>query len=128
MGVVAVIVLAASLGACSSSSSTEDTGRPRASTPLAVPLTFSVSENPFRCDGPPPREFATLHGAIAGEQIRVSSSPEVEVGGPQAATANGSGSLTLIWQCGPHKAGDTWTITATGQTSGRTGTFTITGA
>jgi hypothetical protein len=126
MGVVAVIVLAASLGACSSSSSTEDTDPTPASTPLAAQLTFSASENPFRCDGPPPREFATLHGADAGEQIIVSSSPEV--GGPQTATADGSGSLKLVWECGPHKAGNTWTITATGQTSGRTGTFTITGA
>ena len=53
-GVVAVIVLATSLGACSSSSSTEDTDPPSASTPLAAPTTASASPTPLCANREPP--------------------------------------------------------------------------
>ena len=87
------------------------------------PLTFVLSENPFLCDGSSHR-LGTLTGAAGGERITFSSP---QVGGLLPGTANGSGELALIWQCNPGDAGQSWSVTANGQSSGRSGTFSVTG-
>lgn len=90
----------------------------------APALTFVLSQNPFLCDGTS-HGAGTLFGAQAGELIAFASPT---VGGLRSGTSNGAGQLSLIWQCTPSESGQSWTVTATGQTSGRTGAFTITGA
>lgn len=101
--------------------------QPQAPQPQPVPqagqLNISLSENPFLCDGPS-RGFGRLSGAAPGERITFSSP---DVSGMLPGTANGNGELPLIWQCNPNEAGQSWRVTARGQSSGRTGTFTVTG-
>jgi hypothetical protein len=91
--------------------------------PTATPLTVSFSQNPFRCDGSS-HGLGTLGNAAAGERITFTSPT---VSGLLPGTANGSGQLGLIWQCNPNEAGQSWTVTAVGQSSGRNITFTVVG-
>lgn len=90
----------------------------------AMRLRFSFTENPFGCDGGS-RRLGTLSGAAAGERITFTSAT---VSGLLSGTADGAGNLGLIWQCNPNEAGQSWSVTATGQDSGASGTFTVTGA
>jgi hypothetical protein len=87
-------------------------------------LSITLTENPFRCDGAS-RAVGRLSGAAPGERIDFSSP---DVGGLLSGTADGAGALGLIWQCNASDAGRSWTVTATGASSRRTGTFTIAGA
>lgn len=63
--------------------------------------------------------------AAAGERITFTSPT---VGGLLPGNANANGDLALIWQCNPNESGRSWTVTAVGQGSGRSGTFTVTGS
>jgi hypothetical protein len=86
-------------------------------------LLVSISENPFACNGEA-RPFARITGADANEQVRFSSpeSPNLRAG-----TADADGALDVRWQCDPAQAGTTWNLTATGDQSGRSVTFSVTG-
>ena len=95
-------------------------------TTVAGPKTLSValSENPFRCDGIK-RVFGRVSGAIAGETVSLSES----YNGPLVSgVADANGEFSVRWSCPPSSAGATWTITATGNSSGRTVRFSFTGA
>ena len=86
-------------------------------------LGVSFSENPYRCDNGV-RPFGTITGAARGERINFTS-PGLSL---LSGTANGAGNLTIQWQCTPSEAGRSWSVTARGATSGRTVTFSVTGA
>jgi hypothetical protein len=99
--------------------------KPPPATPPPAPgtLTVTFAQNPFLCDGSS-HGLGTLAGAQAGERVTFSSP---QVGGLLPGTANGSGQIPLIWQCNPSEAGQSWTVTAVGQASGRSVTFTVVG-
>ncbi|MEM7326211.1 MAG: hypothetical protein AAF531_24210 [Actinomycetota bacterium] len=92
--------------------------------PLDNQLLIALTEDPFVCDGGV-RPFANLTGAAAGEQIEFTSP---QSSGIQPGTAEADGTLTIRWQCDPEQVGTIWDITAAGATSGKTVTFSITGA
>lgn len=92
-------------------------------TNAAGSLQIRVDVNPFRCDGGS-RYLGLLTGAQPGETLTFFSPT---VSGMLSGFADPSGALKLIWQCQPPEAGQTWTVTATGSTSQRQGTFTVTG-
>ena len=104
---------------CSDASTPPVESTPEPSATLSVSLT----ENPFVCDNGV-RQFGTVSGAAAGERIDFAS-PGL---GLLPGTADGNGNLNIRWQCGPSEAGMSWTVSATGSSSGRTGSFTVTGA
>ncbi len=93
--------------------------------PEEVPTPIvQIDEDPFRCDDGT-RVFGTLSGFLPGEFVDFDS--------PQASTmlegqADGDGSLPIRWTCGAADAGTVWEVTATGVQSGRTVTFSVTGA
>jgi hypothetical protein len=87
-------------------------------------LVVDIIENPFACDGGT-RVFAGLTGAEPNESIAFSS-PQSP--GLRSGQADATGALPIRWQCDPAQAGTTWELTATGETSGRTVTFTFTGS
>lgn len=87
-------------------------------------LLISLTEDPFICDGGV-RPFANLSGAAPGEAVAFTSP---QSSGILPGTAAADGSLTIRWQCDPEQIGTTWDITATGETSGKTVTFSFTGA
>jgi hypothetical protein len=91
--------------------------------PPAPGMSVVFSENPFRCDGTSHR-MGTLTGAQAGERITFTSPT---VSGLLPGTANSSGQLSLVWDCNPNEAGQSWQVTANGAASGRTTTFIVTG-
>lgn len=87
-------------------------------------LTVNLIEDPFACNNEA-RIFGGLTGAEPGEQVEFTS--------PQASdilpgTADADGNLEIRWVCGPDQVGTMWEITATGVTSGRSTTFTLTGS
>ena len=98
---------------------------PGGTTTPATPteLTVDVIEDPFACDGEV-RVFGGLSGAEPNEAVAFSSpqSPGLRPG-----MADAEGNLPIRWQCDPDQVGTTWELTATGETSGRTVTFTFTG-
>ena len=61
--------------------------------------------------------FRSGGGASPGEQITFTSP---QLGTLLPGTANGSGVLSIRWQCNPNEAGTSWTVTARGSSSGRT--------
>lgn len=87
-------------------------------------LSVTFTENPFTCDGGPSRTFGRVSGARPGETVTFFSP---QLGTLLPGIADGSGSLSIIWQCAPSDAGSTWTVTGTGQSSGATVTFTVRG-
>lgn len=100
--------------------------RPPDPTPTPTPtppLSVSFSENPFTCDGGL-RPFGTVAGAAAGERVSFQSP---QLGTLTPGTASGSGEVPIRWQCDPSQASGRWTVTAKGESSGRTVTFTVTG-
>ncbi len=90
---------------------------------LPDPTTITVAEDPFRCDGTSHR-FAVLSNFVPGEYVDYSSPQSVAIGQGQA---DDTGQVTVRWQCSPDEAGSQWEVTAGGQTSGYSLTFTITG-
>lgn len=106
-------------------SATDATETTVAAAPVPDPnqLLIDVTEDPFLCDGSA-RPFANLAGATGGEEV-VFTSPQSS--GILPGTANPDGTLTMRWQCDPEQVGTTWDITATGSTSGKTVTFSVTG-
>lgn len=91
-------------------------------TPAAHALSASDSSYAISCDSAT-HPLGQLTGAQPGERVTFTSP---EVGGLLAGTADGSGSIRLIWTCDPSEAGSTWHITARGS-SGTTTSFTVTG-
>ena len=111
----------------STSTSTSTSSSSSSSTavqPPSGPMVASVSSSPFVCDGVK-RAIGTLTGAAPNEQVTFAS-PGVTDFVP--GSADGSGRLGLNWVCDPADAGTTWSVTATGTTSGKTATFTVTAA
>ena len=92
--------------------------------PEPTALAVEVIENPFVCDSET-RIFAGLSGAEPNEQVAFSS-PQSP--GLRSGTADADGNLPIRWNCDPDQAGTMWELTATGETSGRTVTFTFTGS
>jgi hypothetical protein len=92
--------------------------------PGETALSVEVIEDPFVCNGET-RIFAGLSGAEPNEGIAFSSpqSPNLRSG-----EADANGEVPLRWQCDAAQAGTVWELTATGETSGRTVTFSFTGA
>jgi hypothetical protein len=86
--------------------------------------TIQVGENPFLCDGGS-RVFATLSGFLPGEVVDFVSP---QASGLAEGQADDSGNLPLRWTCGADDADTVWELTATGARSGRTVSFTVTGA
>ncbi len=92
--------------------------------PEPTALSVEVIEDPFVCNGET-RIFAGLSGAEPNEEVAFSS-PQSP--GLRSGTADADGNLPLRWQCDPDQAGTMWELTATGENSGRTVTFTFTGS
>lgn len=86
-------------------------------------LAVSFTENPFTCDGGL-RWFGEVSGAAAGERVTFASP---ELGSLAPGTASSGGTVAIRWQCNPNEAGQSWTVTAQGQSSGRSVTFTVSG-
>jgi hypothetical protein len=96
--------------------------RPPATRP--EPLRVALTENPVVCNGQR-RPFGVLSNAFPGEQVSFSS-PTISLLLP--GTADGTGQLTIHWRCDPADAGNVWSLTAKGDSSGRTVTFVFGGS
>lgn len=95
-----------------------------ATIPGPTELTVSLIESPFICNGET-RIFGGLTGAESNEEIAFTSP---QASGIRNGQADADGSLSIRWQCDAAQAGMTWELTATGVTSGRSVTFTFSGA
>ena len=91
--------------------------------PTAGSLGVVFTENPFRCDGQG-RGFGRITGALPGETVSFWSAQVADL---SAGAADAAGELPIRWLCDPQEAGQNWELTATGNTSGRTLTFIVTG-
>ncbi|MDH4144806.1 MAG: hypothetical protein OEY23_06500 [Acidimicrobiia bacterium] len=91
--------------------------------PAAPKLAVSLFENPVACTGQR-RPFGTISGAGAGEIVGFQEST---YGPLLSGTADASGNLTINWQCDAGEFGP-WTVTATGQSTGRSVTFSFSGS
>ena len=98
-------------------------GRAPTSDEIPTP-TVLVDEDPFVCDGGS-RVFATLSAFLPDEVVKFSSPHASDLADGQA---DGSGDLPIRWTCGAADAGTVWELTATGDRSERTVSFTVTGA
>jgi hypothetical protein len=78
-----------------------------------------LTEDPVHCDGTR-RSFGVVSGAVPGEAITFSSPG---IGNLRPGVADSQGAVTIHWVCESVHVGWTWTMTATGQTSGRSVTF-----
>lgn len=87
-------------------------------------LSVSFTENPFVCNSEL-RWFGTVSGAQAGERIEFWSP---QLGQLAAGNTDAAGNRSIRWDCQPHEAGHSCDVTATGTSSGRTVSFTVTGA
>lgn len=94
-----------------------------AGAPVAQALTTNEPAYTIPCDGAT-HSLGTLIAAWPGERVTFTSP---EVGGLLPGTANGSGSIGLIWTCDATSIGFTWHVTAYGTSSGSTTSFTVTG-
>lgn len=103
---------------------TADTATTATTVGTPAAMTVEVIENPFVCNGEV-RVFAGIAGADPNESIAFSS-PQSP--GLRSGQADADGNLPVRWQCDPDQAGTRWELTATGETSGRTVTFTFTGS
>jgi hypothetical protein len=115
-------IFAGALAADEATGTTTATTGP--STAAPTELTVQLTENPFRCDGVT-RVFGTLSGATPNEEI-LFSSPQSS--GLSSGTAGEDGTLPIRWQCDADQAATVWELTATGATSGRSVTFSLTGS
>ena len=95
-----------------------------ATTAAPTALVVDLIEEPFRCDGET-RVFGGLSGAAPNEQIAFTSP---QSSGISPGTADAEGNLSIRWNCTPDQAGTVWDLTATGETSGRSVSFTLTGS
>lgn len=86
--------------------------------------TVEINEDPFLCDGGS-RVFATLSGFLPGEIVDFAS---LQASGLTDGQADASGDLAIQWTCEATDADTVWELTATGARSGRTVTFTLSGA
>lgn len=85
-------------------------------------LAVDLVENPFICDGGT-RPLGGVFGLQPGEDVRFSSP---ELGGVFSnRVAESDGSVSMVWSCDSPKD---WTVTVTGRSSGRTVTFSFSGA
>jgi hypothetical protein len=94
---------------------------PRPTTPTTLGFRASAAEFTTRCDNYP-RSLGSLAGAQPNEQITFSPAG---VGGLQNGQADINGSFNLNWVCPPSQQGQTFVVTATGQSTGRQTTFTV---
>lgn len=99
--------------------STEDAQAPSA----LGPLTVTITENPFSCDGEA-RQFAVLNGATAGAEIAFTSPQASNI---RSGTADANGDLAVRWVCSPDQVGTVWDLTATEAETNRSVDFAITG-
>jgi large repetitive protein len=113
----AITISATGVPSLSASSS-----KPVPSPPPPV-LSLSITENPFICNNTS-HKLGTLSGANPGETITFFSSG---VSGLLPGVASAGGTLGLIWDCAPAEKGTTWTLTATGSSSGRSGSASFSG-
>ncbi len=90
----------------------------------APELAVTVTEDPFRCDGAS-RAFAVITN-FAPEEFVDFTSPQAD--GLRQGRAVETGSLPIRWQCGAGDIDEIWELTATGRTSDRSITITVTGA
>lgn len=122
-GRTATFIFAGVSSAADDGSATPSTG---SSTTAVAPteLTFELIENPFVCNSET-RVFAGISGAEPNESVAFSS-PQSP--GLRSGQADADGNLPIRWLCDPEQVGTMWELTATGETSGRTVTFTFTGA
>ncbi len=104
--------------------STTTTAAGPTTTAGADELAIAFSEQPFGCDGQS-RPFAVLSNLSPGESVTFTSP---DSSGIRPGTAADDGTLTIRWQCSSEDVDSTWTVTATGDTSNRSITFTINGA
>lgn len=94
-----------------------------AGAPAAHALSTSDSNYTITCDSAT-HALGSVTGARPGEGVTFTSP---EVGGLLPGTADGSGSIRLIWTCDASEIGSTWHVTARGSASGTTTSFTVTG-
>lgn len=87
-------------------------------------LAIAYTEDPFLCDGES-RQFASLANFLTGEFVDFDSP---DSGPLRQGQADGTGALPIRWQCEPGEEGKTWQVTATGTTSKKSITFTVTAA
>ncbi len=120
-GRVATFVFA---GVTAPTDTTETTGSTVDPGPEPTALSVELIENPFSCDGGT-RVFAGISGAEPNESIAFSSP---QSSGLNPGTADADGNVAVRWVCDPEQVGTTWELTATGETSGRTVTFSFTGS
>ena len=92
-------------------------------TTLPPGLNIQLQSPDFECDGTA-REFGTISGAAPDEEIAFTSpqSPNLRTG-----QADANGELPIRWSCTPDQVGMVWELTATGVTSGLSGTVVFTG-
>ncbi len=98
-----------------------ETTQTTTATPTA--LAVQVTEDPFVCNGEV-RAFAAISGAAPNESVAFSSP---QSSGLRSGQADADGNLSVRWQCDPEQVGTVWELTATGETSGATVTFSFTG-
>ena len=84
---------------------------------------MEVIGTPFVCDGVT-KQVGTLTNLSPSEQVVFTSEQTSNL---RSGTADESGALDLNWACEPIDDGRTWTITATGAQSGRSGVFSVSG-
>lgn len=85
---------------------------------------ITIDENPFACDGTS-RVFGTISNLVANEFVDFTSP---QTGNLRQGQADADGRLPVRWSCDAADVGTTWQVTATGQSSRRPVTFSLTGA
>lgn len=87
------------------------------------PLAISIAQDPFVCNGES-RTFATLENLLPNEFVDFSSPDAQNI---REGQANDLGALPIRWQCFAADDGRVWEVTATGRSSTKSLTFSITG-
>jgi hypothetical protein len=98
-------------------------GTTQAPTPT---IAFTFNENPFSCNGVS-RGFGSVTGFQPGEIVRFTWNNNGK-NTLLPGTANGSGTVNLLWQCTNADWEGAIALTAVGQSSGRSGTGNFTEA
>ncbi len=93
------------------------------STTLENPVTIEIREDPFLCNGTT-REVGVLRNFVPSEAVNFESTG---TGPLRQGRADADGTLPVRWTCSPAQDGTVWEITATGETSGASISFVITG-
>ena len=108
-------------GKAAATTTTTSTTTTAAANPKSLDVSFS--ENPFACDNQR-RPFGSVFNASPGETVTFVADG---IGDLLPGTADNSGRVTINWRCQAWHVDTTWKLTATGQTSGRTVTFSFSG-